>query len=528
MLQRADREPCPEPLARPPRPGVPGLSLQGLTASCRSLPASARQRLSRVASLPRVPSLRSVRESLGTLLSGERNRALNGAASELETAGGPSLSTQCPQLPQPLPGCAGQAPGGDVVDAAKLQADEAWMSSRSSRTQNSSEGCSTMHKAPSAPALQSQGPCHSGRGSKACNITPELLLQQLYEQPLTREQKAAVLTACPEVPWLADCACRCPLTPAWREVWLQRDSIEIREPAYINDGTGEVSDVPPQLQHFVSLAWFLVRARLQPEHAERMAARIGAMMESAFKQVRSLSACWTGPHLDPSSGRDYFHCTSAGVSSWQNPCKELTFVARCAERLLQSSAFQKQPNAALQDQDGLRWESISSRTPHSSTDDSTSTLAFSTVTPKQAHDNSNDQNEYFTGLESSRHNLVSRAVPADGHHHTFTTSKRRSYSATATSCRRQHHSITSENQQKATRPALQLGPFKQRLPTPSRGGTKTGSCLQNQMQPCVQAFGETKAYQLHRLRLAQAQVQAKAAWVIQPLPPPPMHVQQVQ
>ncbi|CAE7849396.1 pgkA, partial [Symbiodinium sp. KB8] len=97
---------------------------------------------------------------------------------------------------------------------------------------------------------------------------------------------------------------------------------------------GIFSDTPPQLSHFVSLAWCIIWARLRPTCAKQMAKELGQGNPTGY---------WTGPLLDPASHEEFFYCGAAGIRVSQNPCQELNFVLRCAEQLQSSGAFPIMP-----------------------------------------------------------------------------------------------------------------------------------------------------------------------------------------
>ncbi|CAE8642977.1 unnamed protein product [Polarella glacialis] len=178
------------------------------------------------------------------------------------------------------------------------------------------------------------------------------MLLELYQRELTAEEASALLAFCPEVQWLADCAGMCPLPSGWHEGQRGESA-----PSFKCRGTGTVAKVPPQLNRFVRMAWCVVCARMWPDTAASMAARIGEVAETAHREVGSLRACWTGPHADAASGQEYFYCPSAGVSSWRNPCLEPTYVGLVAEKLLHASVFPNRENLlramAVKQEDGF-------------------------------------------------------------------------------------------------------------------------------------------------------------------------------
>eukprot|EP00930_Biecheleria_cincta_P000955 TRINITY_DN102133_c0_g1_i1.p1 TRINITY_DN102133_c0_g1~~TRINITY_DN102133_c0_g1_i1.p1 ORF type:complete len:520 (+),score=85.31 TRINITY_DN102133_c0_g1_i1:46-1605(+) len=375
-LERLDASPSWQ--TRPP------LSMQGVLSTRRGI---------RSVSLPRLPSLNSVREVVGLVFTGRRGLPRpRRATCPSQTARGTRLSEElsddaeasCPSAmrsraaslsavqrhrelppdsPEPkisamlaaiqrhceLPGDSPKpktsAPLPAMQRHCELPADSSPKSKASATLSAIQRHCELPADSPEPKTSTNPSVQLVGEVGTKVEETParkpmlEALLQELYGHSLKVKVQRALLDSCPEVQWLAECAGRCPLSAGWREVWMRREETACLEVAYVCDDQGAVSELPPQLHSFVRLAWCVVHARLQPDTSAAMASHIREMVEASYTQVRILGARWTGPHLDPGTGRDYFCYPSAGLSSWQNPCKEHTFVAHCADRLLQSEAF---------------------------------------------------------------------------------------------------------------------------------------------------------------------------------------------
>ncbi|CAE7823674.1 pgk-1 [Symbiodinium sp. CCMP2456] len=298
-----------QPRLRPIVPALRGLS--SLQRSHTSSPSgrglvSAPSRLRRAASLPFLPSIQSVRRSMAGLLS-SRRASRSGQGADLREARGPG--GELPEL-----GVRVVRQTGGSVKAPRLEdaaAEEELCLSRLPRQQE-------------------------------LEYVADALVREVYQEPLSRELRRDVQAACPEVDWLAECILQCPLPAKWRKVWRPCKNACLREPVYVGP-EGIFSDAPPQLSHFVSLAWCVIWARLRPTCAKQMAKQLGDKNRDLGRKVRSLRECWTGPLLDPASHEEFFYCGATGIRVSQNPCQELNFVLRCAEQLQSSGAFPIMP-----------------------------------------------------------------------------------------------------------------------------------------------------------------------------------------
>ncbi|CAE7941972.1 pgk-1 [Symbiodinium necroappetens] len=301
---------------RPIVPALRGLSAlqRGHTSSPsgRGL-ATAPSRLRRAASLPFLPSIQSVRRSMAGLLS-SRRASRSGEGADIREARGS---------------------GGELPELGRHVVRQTGGSIKAPRLED---------------AAAEEGP-HARRDEICLSRLPrhqeleyvtDALVREVYQEPLSRELRRDIQAACPEVDWLAECILQCPLPANWRKVWRPCKDACMREPVYVGP-EGIFSDTPPQLSHFVSLAWCIIWARLRPTCAKQMAKQLGDKTRDLGRKVRSLRECWTGPLLDPASHEEFFYCGAAGIRVSQNPCQELNFVLRCAEQLQSSGAFPIMP-----------------------------------------------------------------------------------------------------------------------------------------------------------------------------------------
>lgn len=159
------------------------------------------------------------------------------------------------------------------------------------------------------------------------------LLIRLYHCKLSDADASAVMSCCPEVDWLAECALACPLPMGWSRCQVNGKF------AFVNERTKEICDEPPNLDVFVRFAWCTIQARMRPSNVSKLASYIHKVAKNNAQQAQCLERCWTGPHYDSASGLPYYNCPSADISSWQSPVHELQYVSHVAYSLLESSVF---------------------------------------------------------------------------------------------------------------------------------------------------------------------------------------------
>jgi len=190
-------------------------------------------------------------------------------------------------------------------------------------------------------------------GASVCDeeeIFINMLAKATFERSLSEEEVMAVLATCPEVAWLAECSRRMPLPEGWCK--LQAKSSNPR-PRFQCEKTGGVSDTPPHFQHFVHLAKLITYARQSPAEAATAREHVQATIRTVNSDMEELAKAWSGPHLDPDTGAQYYYCPATEVSTWENPFQGEMFLACVAERLLDSCAFKTETPAGESAEAGL-------------------------------------------------------------------------------------------------------------------------------------------------------------------------------
>jgi len=160
----------------------------------------------------------------------------------------------------------------------------------------------------------------------------------VYQHPLADEEITAVLLSCPEVEWLAQCAISSPLPSGWRQVTASIDMLN-KMPLYLDEKSGEVSQTPPFLSPYVSLANLAIHATHNPAMISSIMECIRVGREQLKQQAAWLDLGWTGPYTETSSGQTFYHCHSSGQSAWVNPGAPSEFAANVADKLLLSETL---------------------------------------------------------------------------------------------------------------------------------------------------------------------------------------------
>jgi len=159
------------------------------------------------------------------------------------------------------------------------------------------------------------------------------LLNAVYGEMLTPDIVSTIKNSCPEVEWLAQCGIGAPLPKGWIRKGGRKGA------CYINAMTGEELQVMPQFSNLALLARLVLRAKQSEEEAYNAMARVEALRDNIFEDACTVLKDWSGPHIDPSSGAEFFYCEAKGESSWTNPMASETYMAHVADRLLQSDVF---------------------------------------------------------------------------------------------------------------------------------------------------------------------------------------------
>lgn len=167
-------------------------------------------------------------------------------------------------------------------------------------------------------------------------LTRQFLIA-VYEQPLQDGQAFAALGLCPELGWLAQCAANAPLPAGWQKC---SDAGQCSQ-AFFNSETSEVQDALPNMSDFVRLGRLAMHARQKPAEAGRAVAWVNEARDDALRQAWHAQEGWSGPHMDTSSGVEYYHKAATGASSWGSPSAAPAYIAHVANGLLKSEAFPK-------------------------------------------------------------------------------------------------------------------------------------------------------------------------------------------
>eukprot|EP00928_Gymnodinium_smaydae_P085537 TRINITY_DN6901_c1_g1_i1.p1 TRINITY_DN6901_c1_g1~~TRINITY_DN6901_c1_g1_i1.p1 ORF type:complete len:834 (+),score=86.04 TRINITY_DN6901_c1_g1_i1:56-2503(+) len=159
------------------------------------------------------------------------------------------------------------------------------------------------------------------------------MLDRLYYRPVTASEKHSIVSACPEVTWLAECAAQSPLPAGWHATTLHNELV------YMCTSTGTTSSVTPALSRFVNLSGLVIRARIDPLQAASLVVGVSRAAVDALREAKHARLAWTGPHTDYTTGASFFHCPDTNTSSWGNPWASAVWFAVAAEKLMHSDAF---------------------------------------------------------------------------------------------------------------------------------------------------------------------------------------------
>jgi len=177
----------------------------------------------------------------------------------------------------------------------------------------------------------------SGEANEIEALTRHLIFA-VYEKPLDDREVLAAVAACPELAWLAECSSKTPLH-GWSKLPLPRTALANQTPMYQCDKTNATCETPPLFNFFVRLGRLIAHSRQSPGEAAAALQGVNALAEEAKAEATSSESLWTGPHVDPTSGAEFFHCPSSGASAWEFPGKGPLFVAHVAESLFGAESF---------------------------------------------------------------------------------------------------------------------------------------------------------------------------------------------
>lgn len=154
------------------------------------------------------------------------------------------------------------------------------------------------------------------------------LLTAVFEMVITEEAAASILDTYPELTWLANCLRRCPLPPGWTAADIGNGQLQ-----YINMGTGNTQDHSPLLERFAELGKLMLSWRQCPNFAADVATALKHKHEHDLEEAIRARKVWKGPHIDPDTGLEFWHCPATGRSAWGDPGMASEFLSRVAERL---------------------------------------------------------------------------------------------------------------------------------------------------------------------------------------------------
>eukprot|EP00933_Yihiella_yeosuensis_P077331 TRINITY_DN8772_c0_g1_i3.p1 TRINITY_DN8772_c0_g1~~TRINITY_DN8772_c0_g1_i3.p1 ORF type:complete len:764 (+),score=193.38 TRINITY_DN8772_c0_g1_i3:62-2293(+) len=199
----------------------------------------------------------------------------------------------------------------------------------------------------SSPAMSSPG--SNFNSSSNCREMLEVqgnaqkLLEAVFEITITEEAAISILDSYPELVWLANCLRRCPLPPGWTAMDAGQGKLR-----YVDMATGAASETSPLMPRFADLGRLMLHWRQNPAAEIDVAAALGAKRDQDTEEAARARKVWKGPHTDPKTGADFWHCPATGRSTWGDPGMAAEFLARIADRL--QKALPASALAALEQQ----------------------------------------------------------------------------------------------------------------------------------------------------------------------------------
>eukprot|EP00930_Biecheleria_cincta_P027275 TRINITY_DN19157_c0_g1_i1.p1 TRINITY_DN19157_c0_g1~~TRINITY_DN19157_c0_g1_i1.p1 ORF type:complete len:893 (+),score=159.24 TRINITY_DN19157_c0_g1_i1:57-2735(+) len=181
------------------------------------------------------------------------------------------------------------------------------------------------HGAASENALSSTGNC---REMMEVQGNAQKLLEAVFEITITEEAAVSILDSYPELVWLANCLRRCPLPPGWTAMEVGTGRFK-----YVDMGTGATADVSPLMQRFADLGRLMLHWRQNPSAEAEVAAALGNKRDQDNEDAIRARKVWKGPHMDPKTGAEFWHCPATGRSTWGDPGMAAEFLARISDRL---------------------------------------------------------------------------------------------------------------------------------------------------------------------------------------------------
>lgn len=154
------------------------------------------------------------------------------------------------------------------------------------------------------------------------------LLEATFEITITEEAAVSILESYPELVWLANCLRRCPLPAGWTAVDSGNNRLR-----YVEMESGASSDVSPLLSRMADMGRIMMHWRQNPNTVMDAATGLRNMQHKDLEDAKRSRRIWRGPHKDPKSGAEFWHCPITGRSTWGDPGASAEFLSRVADRL---------------------------------------------------------------------------------------------------------------------------------------------------------------------------------------------------
>jgi len=183
----------------------------------------------------------------------------------------------------------------------------------------------TSQSSPAAPAPQANNNC---REMLEVQGNAQKLLEAVFEIHITEEAAISILDSYPELVWLANCLRRCPLPPGWTALEAGAGKL-----TYVDMGTGASSEVSPLMARFADLGRLMLHWRQNPSAEAEVSAALASKRDQDTEDAARARKVWKGPHQDPKTGADFWHCPATGRSTWGDPGMAAEFLARISDRL---------------------------------------------------------------------------------------------------------------------------------------------------------------------------------------------------
>lgn len=183
----------------------------------------------------------------------------------------------------------------------------------------------------SAPAFsgsQRLGATGQMREMQEVQTHSQALLEAVFEMTITEEAGVSILDTYPELVWLANCLRRCPLPPGWTAMEARQGRL-----TYVEMQSGESQDITPLMPKFAEMGRLMLHWRQNPSTAADVAYQLQCKHDQDLEEAKRARKVWQGPHKDPNTGADFWHCPATGRSTWGDPGMAAEFLARIAERL---------------------------------------------------------------------------------------------------------------------------------------------------------------------------------------------------